>query len=60
MVTVTEGGYDMAALAGCLEATIEVLSAAPAAPAPMQGDHARARETIDIVRAILQPYWPAL
>jgi acetoin utilization deacetylase AcuC-like enzyme len=60
LIAVTEGGYDLAALAGCLEATIEVLSAPAAVPEPMQGDHARARESIDIARAVLQPYWPTL
>jgi acetoin utilization deacetylase AcuC-like enzyme len=58
LVAVAEGGYDLFALAGGLEATIEVLSAPPSAPEPMQGDHARARESIEMTRGILAPYWP--
>jgi acetoin utilization deacetylase AcuC-like enzyme len=60
LVAVTEGGYDMPALAGGLEATIEVLANPPVVPEPMQGDHARARQAIDLVKPILAPYYATL
>jgi acetoin utilization deacetylase AcuC-like enzyme len=60
LVAITEGGYDLPALAGGIEATLRVLSE-PAAPVePMQGDRARARASLDRVRRILRPYWPAI
>ncbi len=61
LVAVTEGGYDLVALAGGLEATIEVLSAPPPGVLePMQGDHARGRDVLGIVADLLRPYWPGL
>jgi acetoin utilization deacetylase AcuC-like enzyme len=60
LVAVTEGGYDLPALAGGLEATIDVLSVPAARPEAMQGDHARAREALAAVRPCLRPYWPTL
>jgi acetoin utilization deacetylase AcuC-like enzyme len=60
IVAVTEGGYDLPALAGGIEATLDVLSAPLEPIEPMQGDHARAREIVEPLRAILKPYWPAL
>ncbi len=61
LVAVTEGGYDLVALAGGLDATIEVLSVPPPeALEAMQGDHARGREVSDLVRSVLGPYWPGL
>jgi acetoin utilization deacetylase AcuC-like enzyme len=60
LVAVTEGGYDLPALAGGIEATIDVLSGPPTALTAMQGDHARARASLELVRAVLRPCWPTL
>jgi acetoin utilization deacetylase AcuC-like enzyme len=60
LVAVTEGGYDLSALASSLEATIEVLSSAPSPPPPIPGDHARARAALHAVRAVHVPFWPGL
>jgi acetoin utilization deacetylase AcuC-like enzyme len=60
LVAVTEGGYDLPALGGGLARTIEVLSAPASLPDAMQGDHARAREVVEVLRSVLQPYWPTL
>lgn len=59
-VAVTEGGYDLHALSDGLRVLLDGLSQAPREMTPMQGDHARAREAIGLVRPILQPYWPTL
>jgi acetoin utilization deacetylase AcuC-like enzyme len=60
VVVVTEGGYDLPALSDSLEVTLETLDAGCPAPAPIHGDDARAREAAELVRAILQPFWPTL
>jgi acetoin utilization deacetylase AcuC-like enzyme len=60
LVAVTEGGYDLSALASSLEATIEVLSSAPSPPAPMAGHHTRAQAALRAVRAVHADYWPGL
>jgi len=60
LLLVTEGGYDLPALADGLEVSLEVLSAAPVAPPGMPGDAARGREALEFVRAVQHPYWPAI
>lgn len=61
MALVTEGGYELAALAQCLEASFAVLHGEPAADPPRatgvapRGERARAA-----VRAAQAPYWPAI
>jgi acetoin utilization deacetylase AcuC-like enzyme len=60
LAVVTEGGYDLPALESGIETTIAVLASAPAPPEAMQGDHARARASIDAVRSLLRPHWPTL
>jgi acetoin utilization deacetylase AcuC-like enzyme len=56
LALVTEGGYDLTALQGCLEASLAALqsdrlSSAPSAPA------ARGERAIAAVRAAQAPYW---
>jgi acetoin utilization deacetylase AcuC-like enzyme len=59
VVAVTEGGYDLKALAGCVRTAIGVLDdqrpdPSPAAP---QGATARGTATVDAVRPHLARYW---
>jgi acetoin utilization deacetylase AcuC-like enzyme len=60
LVLVTEGGYDLPALADGLEVSLEVLSAAPAPPPPARGEPSRGRTALAEVRAAQAVYWPAL
>jgi acetoin utilization deacetylase AcuC-like enzyme len=60
LVVVTEGGYDLPSLSDSLEVTLETLDAGCPAPAPIHGDDGRGREAAEMVRAILQPFWPTL
>jgi acetoin utilization deacetylase AcuC-like enzyme len=65
MALVTEGGYDLGALADCLDATIAEISRSPGAtlgsPPPAQGARsgstARAERALDAVRAAQKPFW---
>jgi acetoin utilization deacetylase AcuC-like enzyme len=61
-VVLAEGGYDLSALANGLEATVEVLAAAPALPPATRatGPGIRGREAADAARAVQKPFWPAL
>ena len=60
VVLVTEGGYDLPALADGLEVSLEVLAADTVSAPAVQGDAARGRETLELVRAVQHPYWPTL
>jgi acetoin utilization deacetylase AcuC-like enzyme len=60
LVAVTEGGYDLPALADGLEVTLEILDGRSADPASVQGDASRGRHAADVVRSTLGPYWPTL
>ncbi len=65
LVVVTEGGYDLPALAACLDATVEVLAAPagagaltpPAAPRA-SGPAIRGTEAADAALAVQAPFWP--
>ena len=57
---VTEGGYDLEALAASLDAVVQVLARPPAAAAwPAPGPHrsARGRRTSDAAKRALAPFW---
>ena len=59
VVAVTEGGYDLTALKGCLESTIAVLDGAPVPP-PAEAPRAatqRSRMAIAQVRSAQAKYW---
>ncbi len=61
MVLVVEGGYDLQALAGSLDAVIETLSA-PASAQPAQWPTSgvastRGEASVDAVRSTLTPFW---
>ena len=62
LVVVTEGGYDLSALAACLEATVEVLAgpAAPAAAPRASGSGVRGREAAAAALAVQKPFWRRL
>jgi acetoin utilization deacetylase AcuC-like enzyme len=58
VVAVTEGGYDLDGLGGCLRATIRALeAAAAAAPDRVDEPTPRAHAAIAAVRPLLAPYW---
>ena len=59
LVAVTEGGYDLQALAGSLESTIDALSGSASTPRwPKSGiTSERGRAAIAAVRPHLSPYW---
>jgi acetoin utilization deacetylase AcuC-like enzyme len=57
---VTEGGYDLEALAACLQASLDVLDGRAPGDAPFGGSTARGRAALQAVRAVQKPYWPAL
>jgi acetoin utilization deacetylase AcuC-like enzyme len=61
IAAVTEGGYHLQALAACLEATLDELSAPPA-PVTFKasGTSERAKAALAAVRAAQKPYWPAI
>lgn len=61
MAVVTEGGYDVQALAACLASTIEILDGSSSdSPPRVDGSTARADAAIDAVRRAQRPYWPTL
>jgi acetoin utilization deacetylase AcuC-like enzyme len=53
---VTEGGYDLEALAMSLHAVLEVGAGGTAAP--VTGDRSRGQRAVAAARAALAPYWP--
>ena len=59
MVAVTEGGYDLHALAASLNAVAESLNGSAAPPEwPVSGlASTRGRATADAVRPMLAPFW---
>ena len=58
MAVVTEGGYDLQALAACLESTIDVLGGASESEAPtFDGATDRARTAIEAVLEAHRPHW---
>ena len=59
IVAVTEGGYDLAALKGCLESSIAVLDGAaiPAAKEPPLAATQRSRMAVALVRSAQGKYW---
>jgi acetoin utilization deacetylase AcuC-like enzyme len=59
VVAVTEGGYDLTALKGCLESTIAVLDGAPVPPPaePPRPATQRSRTAIAQVRSAQAKYW---
>jgi acetoin utilization deacetylase AcuC-like enzyme len=60
LVAVTEGGYDLQALAACLDSTMRVMDRAPAAPPTLDGDTRRAEESLALVRAAQSAFWRAI
>jgi acetoin utilization deacetylase AcuC-like enzyme len=60
LAVVTEGGYDLPALADGLEVTLETLADCPDEPAAVHGDHSRGRDAVDLVRAAQRVHWPTL
>ncbi|MGE3841276.1 MAG: histone deacetylase [Vicinamibacterales bacterium] len=59
-VAVTEGGYDLAALADGVRIVLDTLSRPDRDLPVVHGDPAKGREAIALVRPILQPYWPTI
>jgi len=60
IVVVTEGGYDIDALASSLDATLRVLDEPPAAPAAPDGDSSRGATALAAVRSSMAGRWPTL
>ena len=60
LAMVTEGGYDLSALAACLERSIEVLSGRAPEPRSAGGNNARGARAVAGARTYLQPYWSTL
>ena len=60
LAVVTEGGYDLPALAACTQATIEVLAGAAVQPPGPDGSTDRAREALGSVLEAQRPFWPGL
>jgi acetoin utilization deacetylase AcuC-like enzyme len=61
IAAVTEGGYDLRALAGCLEATIAVLDGRTAGTrAGAAAGTPRADRALAAVRAAQAPFWPGI
>ncbi len=63
---VTEGGYELTALAACIEASLLVLDGAEPGPVsardagPPPGAPARGERAVAVARAALKPYWRAI
>ena len=60
LAMVTEGGYDLSALAACLERSVEVLSGRAPEPRDAGGDNARGLRAVAGARKHLEPYWSTL
>ncbi len=60
LAVVTEGGYDLPALAACTQAAIDVLAGRAVAPPGPGGTPDRAREALSAVREAQRPFWPGL
>ena len=60
LVLVTEGGYDLPALADGLEVSLEVMSSPASAAPSVRGDASRAAAALEIVRTVQRPHWPAI
>jgi acetoin utilization deacetylase AcuC-like enzyme len=61
LALVTEGGYELTALAACLEASFAVLDGAEPVPArTAQGPTDRGERAVAAARSVLKSYWPAL
>ena len=61
LAVVTEGGYDLRALAACLESTLEVCAADPPASIPAaSGSTAIAAAALEPVTRAQSPYWPGV
>ena len=56
LALVTEGGYELTALAACLDASISVLQGA-STPVALDSSAARGARAVAQVRAILKPFW---
>ncbi len=57
VVAVTEGGYDLKALAGSLRAAIDVLDGSGVLPPAPTGDTSRAESSLAAARRHLSKYW---
>jgi acetoin utilization deacetylase AcuC-like enzyme len=57
LVAVTEGGYDLRALAGCFRATIQALAGEETLDEPPSGSAERAKKTLAALRPQLSPFW---
>jgi acetoin utilization deacetylase AcuC-like enzyme len=60
IAAVTEGGYDLRALAGCLEATMAVLDGRTAGSHAAGGGTPRADRALAAVRTAQAPFWPGI
>ena len=57
----TEGGYELAALAECLDASFAAIAdPAESATAPIGGATARGERAVGAARSALKPYWRGL
>ena len=57
VVAVTEGGYDLKALAGSLRAAVDVLDGSASLPPAPTGDTTRAESSLAAARRHLSKYW---
>jgi acetoin utilization deacetylase AcuC-like enzyme len=60
LALVSEGGYDLAALASCLDETLAALTGVAAAPPDSAGSGPRGERALVAVRKAQQSYWPEL
>ena len=60
LAMVTEGGYDLPALAACLERSAEVLSGRAPEPRDASGNNTRGARAVAGAQHHLQPYWSTL
>ncbi len=59
LALVTEGGYDLSALAACLDASINAIDA-PTSPAPLTSRGGRGAAAVAATKAALASYWSSL